>query len=177
MLELPQEQKEILLHTLGVNAHNRQFYRNHFVCGDNDGIEQRAIHSLVSEGLMRQVEAPGFLAKGDRVFSVTESGKHLVVSLLSEHDRIEQTKSKAKQRYHSYLRSDSGDDFANFLGIVKPVFSYRNGLWQCERVKFNGGFYPERVCGEWCHTKREAKESYKAALKVATRKTSTHSIV
>ena len=64
-------------------------------------------------------------------------------------------------RYVDYLNHDGGLTFAEYLGIDEPVeeYFYKNNHERFIRFK------NRNVTGEFCKTKKEAKISYKMALK------------
>lgn len=75
-------------------------------------------------------------------------------------------------RYQQFLHSDCGNTFAEYLGINVPVLEYdRPHLADGYQYRYVRTSYiiwgPERIEGDWCRTKKEAKASYKAALKKA----------
>ncbi|QOT75084.1 hypothetical protein [Cupriavidus basilensis] len=165
-------QISLLQHTIGVSQFRREPYRNHFVAGrghhDRDHLEQ-----LEAAGLMERGRSPSFLPADDVVFHVTDAGRALAIAALPE--------PKKRTRYEEYLRADgcAGNSFGEFLcGIRLPEFEERchrpYGEWKSLRQyrmfrltwDRHYGIPGDRdVQGEWAATKKEAKASYKAALK------------
>lgn len=73
-----------------------------------------------------------------------------------------------KEVYQEYKRNGDGS-FAEWLGIRKPEiqmsFVYPcNGLYRMSNWVSCGSFRKRFISGEYCKTKKEAKESYKLAL-------------
>ena len=80
---------------------------------------------------------------------------------------MELTKSQA--RYQEYLHSDPGCDFYEWLNIRRPEirmsFVYPcSGAYQMINWVRDGIFGRKLIKGEYCKTKKEARESYKLAL-------------
>lgn len=75
-MKVSQEEKQILLHTLGLDR-EKTAYRNHFVAGPGHD-ELPILQSLCEKGYMIQTRAPSFCPLTDMVFSVTDTGKELV---------------------------------------------------------------------------------------------------
>jgi hypothetical protein len=174
-------QISLLHHTLGLNERRREPYRNHFVAGDGHH-DMYHLSVLERAGLMERRATPKFLEPGDIVFAVTEAGREVAIAALPE------PKPPAKRtRYEDYLDADGcgGDSFGEYLcGRGLPEFETQREfkrdpsrpdvndlVWVTEhrmyRLRRNDwSFSRERdVQGEWCITKKEAKASYKAALK------------
>lgn len=74
-LDLTPQHLHILRHSLGLddNGHGRE-YRNHYVSGPGHH-SCRLLQELVTAGYMEERRSPGFLAKGDKCFYVTEKGR------------------------------------------------------------------------------------------------------
>ena len=169
----------LLQHTLGINEHRREPYRNHFVAsaGHHD---MAHLEQLESAGLMVRGHRPGFLPGDSIVFYTTEAGRVLAITALPE--------PKKPTRYEEYLRADgcAGDSFGEFLcGGLLPRFEshdcsrYYSYGWHLSQQSpdmkdWRGYIYRmyradaygrHEVEGKWCKTKKEAKASYKAALK------------
>ena len=165
-------QISLLHHTLGLSEHRRESYRNHFVAGHGHG-DMRHLEALEQAGLMERRRSPGFLADGDIVFAVTDAGRDVAIAALPE------LKPPAKRtRYEDYLDADGcgGDSFGEFLcGVRLPEFESRPDLRRDERYGVRTiteyrmyrryDYWTRDVQGGWCATKKEAKASYKAALK------------
>jgi hypothetical protein len=166
-------QVELLQHTLGLAGKtrgNHAPYRNHFVAGDGHH-DMKHLEALESMGLMERRRSPGFLVDGDIVFAATDTGTAAALAALPE--------PKPRTRYEDYLHADgcAGDSFGEFLcGGRLPKFEerssylgrYREVEYRMFRVIHVDAYdlYGWRdVEGEWCKTRKEAKASYKAALK------------
>lgn len=173
------QQIGLLQHTLGISERNREPYRNHFVASaghhDMPDLEQ-----LEAAGLMIRGHRPGFLSGESIVFYTTEAGRVLAITSLPEPKKL--------TRYEEYLRADgcAGDSFAEFLcGGRLPKFEshdcsryygygwhlaqqspglkeWRGDIHRMYRADVYGR---HEIEGKWCKTKKEAKASYKAALK------------
>jgi hypothetical protein len=170
--QVTQYQIELLHHTLGLNERRREPYRNHFVAG-NGHSDMRHLEALERAGLMERRRAPAFLADGDVVFAATDTGRDAELAALPE------PKPPAKRtRYEDYLDADGcgGDSFGEFLcGVRLPSFESRQDLRRDERYgvrtiteyrmyrRFD--YWTRDVQGGWCATMKDAKASYKAALK------------
>ncbi|WP_313571043.1 hypothetical protein [Comamonas terrigena] len=166
------QQIALLLHTLGLRPDQRNGNRNHFVAGPgHDDIPD--LEALESMGLMVRTRTPAFCDSSDIVFRATEAGRALALERLPE-----PPPPPKRTRYDEYLAADgcAGDSFGEFLcGWRLPKFETRgycgygvgNTLeyrmyrkaWDCVYGHHND------VQGEWAKTKKEAKASYKAALK------------
>jgi hypothetical protein len=163
-------QAELLQHTLGLSAQRRESYRNHFVAG-NGHSDMRHLEALERAGLMERRKSPRFLDDGDIVFAATESGHAAAIAALPEPE------VRKVGRYEDYLDADgcAGDSFGEFLcGVRLPEFEHReayrgeqgNRYGRVYRMFRYANHYFERdVQGEWRATMKEAKASYKAALK------------
>ncbi|CAG9177631.1 hypothetical protein [Cupriavidus pampae] len=168
-------QINLLQHTLGINERHREPHRNHFVAGPGHH-DMADLELLEDAGLMVRGHRPKFLPEDDIVFYTTEAGRVLAITSLPE--------LKKPSRYEEYLRADgcAGDSFAEFLiGGRMPKFETRT-RYDCILQQWSGGDrfgcqyrmyrtvgdgWRDRrdVEGEWCKTKKEAKASYKGALK------------
>ncbi|PLP96929.1 hypothetical protein [Cupriavidus pauculus] len=165
----------LLQHTLGISEWQRESRRNHFVAGRGHH-DMADLEKLESAGLMIRGHRPTFLPEDDVVFYTTEAGRLLAFTSLPE--------PRKPSRYEEYLNADgcAGDSFAEFLiGSRVPKFETRT-RYDCFPKQWTGGDrfgYQYRmyrtvgdgwrdrrdVEGEWRKTKKEAKASYKAALK------------
>lgn len=141
-------QVAILRHTLGLPADGRGTpSRNHFVAGPGHH-DQPVIDSLVSSGHMAQSNhKPGFLSAEDVVYYVTPIGRDIAINT---------TPPPRRTKYQQYLDSDYGDGFHRWLGIDRPRREYQRDM-----VRLTS----PRGTGEWCSTIKDAKASYKAAMK------------
>lgn len=174
-------QVELLHHTLGLSERRREPYRNYFVASEKHS-DIHHLEALEHAGLMERRPAPKFLNQGDIVFAATDAGHEAAIAALP--------KPRKRTRYEEYLDADGcgGDSFGEFLcGSKLPEFESRqapygqkDGRWgymggdRCgnQYRMFRRAYahaYDYRgyrdVEGEWCATKKDAKASYKAALK------------
>jgi hypothetical protein len=168
----------LLQHTLGLSERRRESHRNFFIAGEGHH-DQAGLTALVAAGLMKQARAPEMFGGGD-LFTATDSGKEIAIAALPE--PVKPT------RYQEYLNADGcgGDTFGEFLlGGRLPKVETRCGLYypsthpnrhlsrsthyRMYRLQYfqdDFGFDSYReVEGDWCPTMKEAKASYKAALK------------
>jgi hypothetical protein len=158
----------LLHHTLGVTPERRQPYRNHFVAGDGHH-DMPDLVALETVGMMVRGPAPKFCPPGDIVFVVTEAGRDFAL------DNLPQPPKRSK--YWEFLDADYGHSFAEWLGIEMPELQNSNyGIGSCycslpdhyrylRREFTRGERWSPEVVGEWKPTMKEAKASYKAALK------------
>lgn len=156
------EQLNILHHTLGMRPDQRTPYRNHFLAGQGHHSMQE-LESLEQAGMMKRAPPPGFCDPGDVVFICTDAGKAYAIDNLPPEPK--------RTKYGEYLHADCFDSFAHFLGINKPKveqrFSARLNRYEHRmfRLCCYRGWHSVDVTGDWCNTKKEAKASYKDALK------------
>lgn len=164
----------LLQHTLGINERRRDPHRNHFVAGPGHD-DMADLEQLEAAGLMIRGHRPTFLPGDSIVFYTTEAGRVLAITSLPE--------PKKPSRYEAYLRADgcAGDSFGEFLcGCRLPKFEWKSHSiygWypdQPELKDWRGDVYRmyredvygrHEIEGKWYKTKKEAKASYKAALK------------
>ena len=149
------EQLDILWHTLGLRPDRREPFRNHFLA-DAGHHATATLEALRESGLMTSRPAPAMWGEGT-VYVVTDRGEGLALRKLPMPPK--------RTKYDQYLREESTLDFHEWLGIEKPRVDssqsrQANGKWQWQhRMKSS------RATGEWAPTQKEAKASYKAALK------------
>lgn len=166
MSEATPYQISLLHHTLGLSEHRRESYRNHFVAGNGHG-DMRHLEALERAGLMERLRTPKFLDDGDIVFAVTDAGRDVAIAALPE--------PKVPTRYDDYRHSETCDSFGEYLcGWRLPEFETRDtprgekrGRWGCQYRMYRCRYsqVEAEVCGDWAATKKEARASYKAALK------------
>jgi len=162
-------QIELLQHTLGLSEQTREPYRNHFVAGNGHG-DMRHLEVLEQAGLMERRRAPKFLADGDIVFAATDVGRELAIASLPEPKKL--------TRYDDFTAYDDDRSFGEYLcGNQLPKFEQREApreirtrrypyQYRMYRIEKGQAWRLSRdVEGDWCATKKEAKASYKAALK------------
>lgn len=154
----------LLHHTLGVRPDRRKPFRNYFVAGPGHHA-QANLEALEAAGLMFRQRTPAFCDKDDVVFACTDAGRALALDLLPPEPK--------RTKYDEFLRTDCSESFAEFLGIRKPKIDVRGGVsfggWSRFEYRM---FRPtrwnlEEISGEWSPTKKDAKASYKAALKAS----------
>ncbi len=150
----------ILQHTLGVDEYGQgRQYRNHYVAGGDD---VRLCRELAALGYMKERPAT-VISGGDPWFCVTPAGVD-AVALFSP----PAPPPKKRTQWNEYIDYDSCDSFGEFLlGAMKPAFecrgSWRNYEYRMYRCRYSRQH--SEVAGEWLRTKKEAKASYKQALK------------
>lgn len=152
MTTITAQQVELLHHTLGVNPERRDPFRNHFVAGAGHHA-QPDLEQLEAAGMMERAAAPKFLIDGGVVFRVTDAGRNYALQHLPQ--------PRKRSRWEQYLHAESGLTFAEWLGIDAPVREYR-GYWGRDRMV---RLKSRRATGDWAKTIKEAKASYKEALK------------
>jgi len=144
------EQLELLRHTLGLNYHDLPT-RNHFLAsaGSSDMADLRAIEAA---SLMTSRAAPSFCTAGDISFYANDAGRVYAMQ--------RQPKPKEKTNYDRFMDADTDCTFAEFMGIEKPKIEYESYDRQGnQRMKSS------KAIGAWCPSRKDAKASYKAALK------------
>lgn len=169
----------LLHHTLGLSERRRESFRNYFVASEGHS-DFRHLEALESAGLMARGPTPGFLNAGDIVFMATDAGREKATAALPAPRKL--------TRYQEYLRADGcrGESFGDFLCNGKlPEFESREGpfyslshpnhhlsrrrqyrMFRYEYFQDEFGWDKYReIEGEWCYSQKEAKASYKAALK------------
>jgi hypothetical protein len=165
-------QIELLHHTLGLSERRREPHRNHFVAGDGHH-DMYHLSALERAGLVERRATPKFLEPGDIVFVATDAGREAAIAALPE------PKPPAKRsQYEKYLDADgcAGNSFGEFLcGIKLPEFETRDDMRRDSRYGLRtiteyrmfrrADYWTRDVQGGWCATKKDAKASYKAALK------------
>ncbi|UXY14777.1 hypothetical protein N8I74_15850 [Chitiniphilus purpureus] len=162
-------QLNLLHHTLGLRPDRREPYRNHFVAGpEHDDLAD--LEALVSVGLMARSPTPKFCNPTDMVFHVTEAGEVYAINNLPP-----APPPPKRSKYGDWLDADTGFSFRDYLlGDNAPEYegAWREGTgtgrscwhWRMYRRESPCWQNP-RIEGEWKPTKKEAKASYKAALK------------
>lgn len=161
MMDVSQQQLDLLWHTLGLSASDRDrrtVNRNHFLTtpGCNDALQ---LDGLVAAGLMSCGKPPAFCPQDEVVYRATTAGEHFAVTSLPPLPK--------RTRYDDFLDADSGLEFHEWLGIEKPKVEYRDKSFIHGDVEPGCRMRSSRATGEWCKTKKDAKASYKAALAVA----------
>jgi hypothetical protein len=153
-----EHQVHLLHHTLGVTPQRRAPYRNHFVAsrGHDDLLDLKALEAA---GLMARSRTPKFCDPDDMVFHVTDAGRDFALENLPQPPK--------RTRYEEYLDADTGHSFVEFLGINPPRVEWNREWGNASRYRYVrlDWRYRQEVIGEWKPSKKEAKASYKAALK------------
>lgn len=182
MIEATEKQLGLLWHTLGLCAERsarRSITRNHFLTSPGYD-DSNNLDVLVAAGLMTRGKAPAFCSEDEVVYRATDDGKQFAL------DKLPPPPAPAKRtRFDEYLdECECYDGFAHFLGINMPQYQQRGswGKWEYRMVRYPLGsayrqyrrhynferwsiYEPLEVAGEWAPTMKEAKASYKAALK------------
>lgn len=118
------------------------------------------LEALVEMKLMVTGRTPAFCDPTGVVYHVTAEGERYAL----EHLPLPPKKTK----FEEYLEWDSCDSFGEWLlGGLKPKFEWRGSWGKFEYRMYRCRYsqqHPE-VKGEWCRTKKDAKASYKAALR------------
>jgi len=163
--QVPAYQIGLLHHTLGLSEHRRESYRNHFVAGSGHS-DMPHLEALERAGLMERRRTPKFCDPADIVFAATDAGITTAIAALPE-----PVQPAKRSRYEEYLDADGcgGDSFGEFLcGARLPEFEEKRDF-RARDTKYRMFRQADRWTrdaeGEWCSTKKEAKASYKAALK------------
>lgn len=160
------EQFDLIGHSLGVNIYHAkisekekhkylpdEFYRNYYCAGKIGGVYPE-FKELLEKGYVET-----WTKFGNDYFSVTERG---ILEFRNEFtERITNSyvqPKKSRQKYLEYI-SSGYDSFEDFLGIQMPKREYINGGYRFSSTKYRS------VSGEVKPTIKEAKESYKKALK------------
>lgn len=161
-------QMELISHSLGIDIyyslHSRRqsdkilpdkFYRNYFSSGES-GDARKTLDELEKMEVVKS-----FLKFGNTIFVVTEFG----IEWFRNQFKREVTDkfvmpSRSVVQYQDFLHADCGLTFAEYNGIKLPKFEYNSQyLVRMVSTKY------EDVKGDWCELKRDAKSSYKIALK------------
>lgn len=90
---------DLLLHTLGLNEHHDDPWRNYFVTVQGGGYAA-ALDGLVDQGLMVRSDAPGFCPSGSVLYRATDLGKAQAVT---ENRRRKPKLTRSQRRYREWL--------------------------------------------------------------------------
>ncbi|WP_122588607.1 hypothetical protein [Pseudomonas viridiflava] len=171
----------LLWHTLGLRPEcrdSRTVYRNRFLAGPDHG-DMTDLEALVTLGLMGSRKPPAFCDQSEILYFATKDGERFAISEMPP-----APPAPKRTNFDAYLdESECYDSFAHFLGIRMPRYQERGerGKREYRMVRYTrnvGRFHspeylllcePVEVAGEWCLDKKEAKASYKIALKAAPR--------
>ena len=154
-----QAQISLLWHTLGLRPEcrdSRHVYRNRFLAGQGHD-DMPDLDALVALGLMGHRKPPAFCDQEEILYFATKEGEAVAVSSMPPLPKL--------TRYEQFLNADIDCTFAEWLGIEKPKLEHSGSSWWGKDRKFR--FSTSRATGEWCPTQKEAKASYKVALKNA----------
>ena len=172
----------LLWHTLGLRPEcrdSRTVYRNRFLAGPGHG-DMTDLEALVTLGLMGSRKPPAFCDQSEILYFATKDGERFAISEMPP-----APPATKRTNFDAYLdESECYDSFAHFLGIRMPRYQERGerGKREYRMVRYTrnvGGFHspeylllcePVEVAGEWCQDKKEAKASYKAAIKAIPRR-------
>jgi hypothetical protein len=165
----------IMRHTIGADQYGRiQHDRNYFITGEG-GKDWLDCVALVSAGYMTSRKGNA-ITGGDDIFFATKAGREFV-QINSE----PMPEPQKRTRYQEYLDADgcAGDSFTEFLcGRQFPIFEsrrtprdqkgdrfgYQHRMYRLGKAMW---CYDRDVEGEWCATMKEAKASYKVALRAS----------
>lgn len=179
-----QTQIGLLWHTLGLRPEcrdSRHVYRNRFLAGPgHDDIPD--LDALVALGFMGSRKPPAFCDQSEILYFATKEGERFAIA--------EMPPLPKRTKFEDYLDvGDCYENFAQFLGINKPQFQQRGEYsnreyrmvrypWGSPYREFPSSYWSpyERleVAGEWAPTMKEAKASYKLALKEYRKRQSLH---
>jgi hypothetical protein len=158
-VDISEVQLGLLWHTLGIrpeDRHRRTVTRNYFLTSPGYD-DANNLDVLVTAGLMTCGKPPAFCDQSEVVYRATRDGERVALGKLPLLPKL--------TRYEQFLNADIDCTFAEWLGIEKPTLEFRGSSWWGKDRKFR--FSTSRATGEWCPTQKEAKASYKAALKNA----------
>ncbi len=171
----------LLWHTLGLRPDcrdRRQPYRNRFLAGPGHD-DMPDLEALETLGLMGSRKPPAFCDQSEILYFATKEGERFAIAEMPP-----APPAPKRTNFDAYLdESECYDSFAHFLGIRMPRYQERgeSGKREYRMVRYTrnvGRFHsseylllcePVEVAGEWCLDKKEAKASYKAALKAVPR--------
>lgn len=105
MNSLSEKNKEILLHTLGLN-YNDTMFRNFFATNNTEDI--KSLEEMEKIGLMQLLKE----VFGKKVFIATAKGTFTAMQIYNESKPKE---TKSKKRYKAYLHSESSETFFEWL--------------------------------------------------------------
>lgn len=171
----------LLWHTLGLRPEcrdSRTVYRNRFLAGPGHS-DMTDLEALVTLGLMGSRKPPAFCDQSEILYFATKEGERFAIVEMPP-----APPAPKRTNFDAYLdESECYDSFAHFLGIRMPRYQgrgergkreYRMVRYMRNVGRFHSSEYlllcePVEVAGEWCLDKKEAKASYKAALKAVPR--------
>lgn len=103
------EAVELMRHALGLN-YKPISYRNYFVTS-KQSTDYPTIALLLEAGYMTEGRKTGFLPESDSYYYITEAGKQFV----DQHTPSPEKLTRSQRRYRTYLSSDSGERFGDWL--------------------------------------------------------------
>lgn len=172
----------LLWHTLGLRPEcrdSRTVYRNRFLAGPGHS-DMTDLEALVTLGLMGSRKPPAFCDQSEILYFATKEGERFAIAEMPP-----APPAPKRTNFDAYLdESECYDSFAHFLGIRMPRYQergergkreYRMVRYRRNINRFHSAEYlllcePVEVSGEWCLDKKEAKASYKAAIKAIPRR-------
>ena len=163
---LTEEQFENIAHTLGIDLNKgneyqhlpEEYSRNLYSYGDKNSATPMWIQDLIRTGLVKDG-----LRFDSRYFIVTKLGiEEFEKEFYTRFKYIKPKKSEKK--YREFLNADFGCDFNEYLGIKLPKLEWKTEGYGHDVYRYKSSKY-QHVAGEWSNNKKEAKISYKLALK------------
>lgn len=166
-ITLSEKQLNTIGHSLGINLYNAklsndpkdkfipiEFYRNYYCVGSLLGFTDE----------MKHLEEIGFIEKWmhheQLYFQITSTGiKYFTEYFIQEVTNTYVPLPKSKNTYNEFLHDDGYGSFSDFLGIEPPTRERSKDGVRLVSTKYH------TVKGEYCKTLKEAKASYKTALK------------
>lgn len=166
-LKLSENQLNIIGHSIGINLYHArlsynpkdkvlpsEFYRNYYCVGTPQGFNDD----------MKYLESIGFIEKSmhhnQLYFHITTTGINYFKEMFTnEVTNTYVPLSKSKNTYREFLHDDGYGNFSDYLNIDLPKQERSKEGIRLVSTKYN------TVKGEYCKTIKEAKISYKTALK------------
>lgn len=172
------EQFDIIGHTLGINCYHArlskrmkdkylpdEFYRNYY----NYGLLSVEFQKMVDLGYIELYQRYDM-----NYFYITESGiKEFRGKFFNDVTSVFKHISKSKQKYQEYIDADCGYSFSDYLGINMPKIEYfdkgsykdfKDNIHHNGQIRMVSTKY-KTIKGEYCNLLKDAKASYKEALK------------
>ncbi|WP_189666006.1 hypothetical protein [Pseudomonas amygdali] len=172
----------LLWHTLGLRPdcrESRNPYRNRFLAGPGHD-DMTDLENLVNLGLMGSRKPPSFCDQSEILYFATEEGERVAIAEMPP-----APPAPKRTNFDAYQdECERYDSFAHFLGIKLPRYQERGerGKREYRMVRYSrhniSSFHsaeylllcePVEIAGDWCLDKKQAKTSYKAALKALPR--------
>lgn len=118
IVELSTAEKQVLLHTLGLNDIQyyetekiKQPYRNYFYTS-NKTTDHQHIELLIKQGLMEELGSP--YDSDSAYFQATEKGVEIAQGIATK-KAVTYKPSRSKRRYLAYLHSETDEGFMEWL--------------------------------------------------------------